>query len=131
LNAALFGQRDKITLETLNLIRGFSLSVNLMEIGADAQEDAPGTDRRQAAFVKALAQLHHMLDAIGLGQEASSAKSVHINLGPAGLIAAEKMAGKADARHGQTETPGQQQIDQAEADRVAGAPIHDAVVHPR
>src|SRR5271157_3645718 len=87
----LFGQGDQIALQAFDLDGRLLLGVDLMELGADAQEDAAGADRRQATVIETLAQLQDVPDAIRLGQQPSAVKGVHVNLRPAGLVAAKKI----------------------------------------
>jgi hypothetical protein len=85
-----------------------------------------GVTGARKAVIKAMLQLHHQFDAIRLDQHAPSVERINVNLGAAGLEPAQKMSRQADAGHRQPQPPGQQQIEQAQADGVADAAIEHA-----
>ncbi len=100
----LFGQGDEVALQTLDLNGGFLLGVNLVEVGANPQKDAPRTHWRQTTLVKTLPQLDDVLDAIGFGQEASAVEGIDVQLGTGGLVTAKKMPRQTDPNYRQPET---------------------------
>ena len=71
--------------------------------------------------------VEQVFDAVGLGQKFAAIEGVDINLRRRGLVAADEMAGQADAGDGQPEPPPDQQVNGAEADGIAGALVDDAV----
>ena len=95
------------------------LRINPVKRVADALQDAPRADRRQETVVKPVLQRHDQFDAVRLDQQASAMKGINVQLRAAGLKPAQEMAGQDDDGHGQAQPPGQQQIEQTQADGVA------------
>ena len=74
-----------------------------------------------------MAALDEVVDAVRRCQQFAPVKDVDVNLIRGGLIAAEEIAREGDAGDGQVQAPGQEDVNQAEADRISRAAIHDPV----
>jgi predicted nuclease of restriction endonuclease-like (RecB) superfamily len=83
------------------------LEIDLVEVGADAQEQAARADGRQVIVAHAEIGLDQVVNAVGFGQELAAVKDVQVNLRGRGLVTANEMTGQADAGDGQPQAPGQ------------------------
>ena len=81
----------------------------------------PGT------FVKPLPELQDLLDTLRLGHQPSAMKDVHVNLDAAGLVTAKKIAGQPDPHNRQAQAARDQQIKQAQVDRIADAAVEQDI----
>src|SRR2546423_1186992 len=120
-------QRHQIPLNSSGLFGALHLQVNLVEIAAGAQEHAARAHGCEAIFFQSVITLDEVLNAIGFGHEAAAVEGIDEDLGRGGLKAADEMPRQADASEGQAQTFGEQQIQQAQGNRVAGAAIQHAI----
>src|SRR5579862_5915860 len=123
----LSGQGDQVPLQAHGFVGKFHLAVDLVEVAADAHEDAAGADGGEKFILQAVIAAHEVLDAIGFGHEFAVVKGVHVDLAGGGLVAADEMAGQADAGHGQFQAAREEQIQERKVDGVSFPAIDDAV----
>src|SRR3989454_10448233 len=103
------------------------LPINLVQIAAHSKHQTARADRRQIILVQPVIALQQILNAIRLGEKFAAIECVNIDFLSSGLVAADEMAGQADADDGQAQSPGQQNIQHAEADGISGAAINHTV----
>lgn len=63
------GERDEVALQARGLLRQRVVEINLVEVGAHAEEHPARTDRREVAFGQAVLGVEQIFDAVGLGQQ--------------------------------------------------------------
>ena len=73
------GEGDDVTLEAGDFFSGLLLAVDVVEVGADPEEDAAGADRREVSFLES-AGLHQVLDAIGFGEDPAFMEGIEEDL---------------------------------------------------
>lgn len=120
-------QGNEIVLEAIDFGVLAELGVSLKQVCTAAQQDASGGNRAEVAFVKPMPYLQHVPHALGFSQEFAGIEGVDVNFIPHGLESTEKMSRKRDSHHGQSQPPGNEQIDKAHAQRVASSAVQDAI----
>ena len=98
-----------------------------MQIAAHAKENTARAGGCQEVFMKFVTSLLKVLHAIGLGEHAPSIEGVNIQFLSWILVTAEKVARQTDASDGQSQAPAHREVNHAQRNGVAGAPINHAV----
>src|SRR3954467_8654231 len=68
-----------------------------------------------------------MFHTVGLGPKGAFSNDIDVNLFGAGLKSTDEVAGKPDTCNTWVEAPGHEQVNGAQADGIAGAPVDDAI----
>src|SRR3954463_1406579 len=119
----LFCQGDNVPLETTDFVFPRLLRIDLVKIGADAEKCPAWGDRRKIRFFKAVASVQKIFHAIALRQNFPVIERVDEKFLGGRLETAKEMSRHADPGHRQVQAPGEQQVNQTKADRVAFAAI--------
>ena len=94
-----------------------------MQVAADAQQDAAGAYGRQIVIPNTVIAVQQVTNAVCFRKQFAAIKSVDIDLRRAGLIAADKVAWKTNARYRQAQTTGYKQVNNTKVDGVAGPAV--------
>ena len=104
LGSGSFRERHEIALQSGNFLAHFQLRVDLVKVGADAEQNPSRCHRRKMAFLQTVIGVQQIFDAIGFRQKFPAIEGVDVKFALARLIAANEMAGQTDARHWQFQT---------------------------
>src|SRR5207302_436339 len=101
--------------------------INLVQISADAQQHPARINRNQVIVVQAVLPADQVLDAVGLAQEFAAVEGINVKFSRIGLKTAKEVAGQTDASYRQAQPPREQNVKQAQINRVPAAMVNDAV----
>jgi len=104
---------DDVALEPFGFAFGVGSVVDLVEIGADAEEDSTWGDRGEIGLLVAVRCLEQVADAFGFGEETTFIEGIDEDFAEGGLMAAEEVAGHSDADDREFETSGDEDVDDA------------------
>lgn len=106
-------ESDDVALEPFGFAFGVGSVVDLVEIGADAEEDSTWGDRGEIGLLVAVRCLEQVADAFGFGEETTFIEGIDEDFAEGGLMAAEEVAGHSDADDREFETSGDEDVDDA------------------